>query len=398
MTSSSVAIALLTKDHPELTERSLPPLRKAAGAGLIDLFWVDGTSSNPYRVEPSPWHIYNGITGGPDSAIVFALSAMLANGSYEHVGIVEQDVELLDGWEECLNLFSQGERDGLSAGAVSARAYADRVLTCRDHYAVMHNLGSGMIVLTREAAELLLANYRTSFTSENRRVFAALTNIDIGTYWAFGANDHPITTDWGFDRILAENGLASLALVPNRVRMLDQDIASQGLAYAQGSTPVALVFETYAERLLAIRSAGLAFPSSTVYHTQTGSHLYFPHQLARLRAVFNGDWKFRWTQGFGPFSYVAQAGAELRLTLQGPAGIHTHDSQFAITDSLSGFTTAPAIGPEPVCITVPGSLPMHDVTLRALKDNSVLLAVETTLPQCETIPKQFTWNDLPKPV
>jgi len=400
-----VALALLTKDHPELTAGSAPPLRKAVDDGLIDLFWIDGSLDDlkrTYRVEPSPYQLYVGVTGGPDAAIVFALSRMLKNQNphYTHVGIVEQDAALAPGWRDCLDLFESGREDGLEVGAVSARCYVDRILAQRDGYALMHNLGSGMVVFTRLAAELILHNYRTHFTSENRRIFAALSGIDIGTYWAFGAHDHPITTDWGFDRILASHGYASLALVPNRVEMLDQDIAAQGLAYADAPVSVRRddgAFETFVDWTYCIREGDLLVPSPAIYRSDTGPSLYFPHQLGRLRAVFNGGWSFKWNQGFGPFSYVASKNAELDLTVQGPIGVHVGHGQFEISDLKSGHATAPVVETHPLAVMVPGSLPMRGIRIRSLQDDSVLLAVETTLPQLDVAPRLFTWNDLPEP-
>ena len=136
-----------------------------------------------------------------------------------------------------MELFQRGKQDGFNVGAVSARCYEDRILFQRDGYAVTHNLGAGMIMFTREAAELVLANYRTVWTTENRTLFAQLSGIDIGSYWAFRGNQNFLVADWNFDRVLAAHGLASLALTPNRATMLDQDIAPLGLKYADGNPP-----------------------------------------------------------------------------------------------------------------------------------------------------------------
>ena len=60
--------------------------------------------------------------------------------------------------------------------------------------------------------------------------------------------------DWNFDRVLAAHGLACLALTPNKVTMLDQDIGPLGLKYADGNPPAPISrsdmdFLNYAARL-----------------------------------------------------------------------------------------------------------------------------------------------------
>ena len=62
----------------------------------------------------------------------------------------------------------------MEVGAVSARCYEDRILIQRAGYTVCHNLGAGMIMFTRKAAELVLQNYRTVWTTENRLLFSQL--------------------------------------------------------------------------------------------------------------------------------------------------------------------------------------------------------------------------------
>jgi hypothetical protein len=60
-----------------------------------------------------------------------------------------------------------------------------------------------MQILTREAAQLTLKHFHSSWTIENRRTFARLSGIDIGTYWAFRTNEHWLTPDWQNDAVLA---------------------------------------------------------------------------------------------------------------------------------------------------------------------------------------------------
>src|ERR1700677_940218 len=192
-----VAIAFSTCDRPELTKRSIEPLLQPR---KFDLHWIDGSKTKEGQQLPGQYHFrqfHPQILGGSGPAIVYALSTLL-NLRYEYIGLVENDVLLKDGWfEDMMALFERGKEDGLEVGAVSARAYEDRILIQRDGNAVMHNLGAGMIMFSRKAAQLVLQNYRTVWTTENRLLFAQLSGIDIGKYWAFKGEQQFLVADWG---------------------------------------------------------------------------------------------------------------------------------------------------------------------------------------------------------
>ena len=167
-------LSLLTCDRPELVEQSIKPLIEGARQNHYHLFVVDGSTTE--AIEDKIWHLayptghmIANVRGGAGAAIVYALTMMLNHEeNYDYVGLVESDVLLGDGWLDCLGLFERGREEGLAVGAVSARAYEDRTLFQRDGYAVMHNLGAGMIVFTREAARLVLDNFRTAWSTDNR--------------------------------------------------------------------------------------------------------------------------------------------------------------------------------------------------------------------------------------
>ena len=241
-----VAVAYLTKDRCELSEQSIQSLLNHP----IDIFLCDGSTTEEGKAFPftiandqanheARIFVHSNVRGGPDAAVAYALTTMLKGGDYEYVGLVENDVLLAKDWfGPTMALFARARAEGLEAGAVSARTYADRIIFQRDGYAVCHGLGWGMQILTRQAAELTLDNMRTGMTVENRRTFCQLTGKDIGTYWAFKAFEHPICADWTNDKLLASYGLASLALVPSPVEMIGQvpPLAEQGLKIA--SEPV----------------------------------------------------------------------------------------------------------------------------------------------------------------
>ena len=88
------------------------------------------------------------VTGGPDVAILYCLSLMLERG-YDYVGLIENDLE--PGWLD--RIFQLFATPRLNVGSVSARSDADRVLLPRNGYAIMANVGAGMVLFKRAAAE-----------------------------------------------------------------------------------------------------------------------------------------------------------------------------------------------------------------------------------------------------
>jgi hypothetical protein len=249
-----IGIAFLTKDKPELSEQTVGPLINPDRA---DLWFIDGSATPEGKSWPhgvmlafpsdglrggSRMFLHSGIRGGPDAAIVYALTQML-KCQYEYIALVEQDVLLDKDWlEPTMELFIKGQQDGLQVGAVSARAYEDRILIQRDGYAVMHNLGAGMVVFTKQAAQLIVSNYRTGWWPNNRRLFVQLTGgLDIGVWGAFKANEQAITADWHFDVILASRGLASLALTPCKAKMIGQPMALEEMGLRLVTEPLELM-------------------------------------------------------------------------------------------------------------------------------------------------------------
>jgi len=330
---NKVAIAFTTKDRVELSRRSIEPLLQP---DKFDLWWMDGSDTQAGQELPfAYWNpnssditVLSNVRGGADAAIVFSLSQLLAaSDNYTHVGLVENDVLLHPDWfGPTMALFERGRSEGLEVGAVSARAYEDRILLQRDGYAVMHNLGAGMVIFTRRAAEIVLQHFRTGFTIENRRLFAQLTGKDIGTWWAFRGSMHMLTADWQFDRVLAAFGLASLALVPSPVAMIGQDppLADQGLKIA--AEPFGLLrdrdaFDLFVERTALIRSDHLDAGPNLLMCSDDGTVMVFAHQLGLLGGQYSGDWRLRWLQGFGPFAWECEGDASMSAWVSGPCSI-----------------------------------------------------------------------------
>ncbi|MDA8113244.1 MAG: hypothetical protein M0Z43_00745 [Acidithiobacillus sp.] len=345
-----VAIAFSTKDRVELSKQSIKPLLQP---DKFSLLWVDGsrTSEGEALWQNYPSHARIGFRGnvrnGADAAIVYALTELLNLPTQpDYVGLCENDVLLDPDWfDKTMALFERGADDGLKVGAVSSRTYEDRILLQRDGYAVCHNLGAGHIILTRQAAKLILKYYRNGWTLENRRVFCHLSDQDIGAYWAFRGSGHMLSADWQFDRIIAAHGLASLGLTPVACEMIGQEpsLEKQGLKLVkeQGSLCSEDIFYRYVERTKLIRDGILNLPCTLPLLQDEGSHIWFPHQLQYLDGGYEGNWHTRWSQGWGPFLWVSEEDAVIYAPVSGPCVLMVSGGEkggkIRIEDNHSGF-------------------------------------------------------------
>jgi len=410
---NKVAIAFLTKDKVELSTRTVERLFNPP----FSLFWFDGSSTDASREffeqNAAPAFAYGNVVGGPDAAVAFALTTMLEHkAEYTHIGLCENDVLLTDpDWfDRTMALF---DTPGLHVGAASPRCYEDRVLTQRDGYAVMHNLGWGCQIMTREAAALTLRNFRTSWTFENRRMFAWLAGVDIGVYWAFRTHDHNLCADWGNDRMLASYGLASLALTPSPVEMIGQDppLELQGLRIVAGEVDSLrndVAFDRYRRITDRIWQATLQAPTPNpaVVHEDGGASIYFAHQMGMLEGcAFEGDWRLKWTQGFGPFAWRSNTGDEIvEVTLSGPCEFLVSGGQnggmVKLEDLKSGYTVEPKLPPDPngqvMSLVAPSGVSHRPMRLTMLTPGCLFYGVKTREPQPERWDWTFDHSFLPR--
>ena len=410
---NKVAIAFLTKDKPGLSDRTIWPLvAHERGADLydFDLYWIDGSATEEGRAYAQSTNatvrgmLCSGIRGGPDAAVAYALTTMLQSKSnYTHIGLCESDVLLQPGWfERTMELFKLGARDGLSVGAVSPRAYVDRVLIQRDGYAIMHNLGWGVQIMTRGAARLALNHMRTGHTLENRRTFAHLTGMDIGTFWAFGASENNLCADWGNDKVLASCGLASLALTPSPVEMIGQTppLAEQGLTIAAGPVEARrneAAFETFQLRMERAYSGEWGVRTPVPMPESNGVCTLFPHQIGLLGGWYTGDWKLHWHQGLGPFAWKAADGAPtMEVRVSGPCQLLVSGGkdggQVLVEDTYSGYSNDPMMEPETrqgiIAITVPAGIAYRRIRLTALTPGVIFYGLKTN----ESQPFEADWT------
>jgi len=412
-----MALSLLTANKPELVAQSAKPLLAGAVANKYHLFVVDGSTSdvNEQAIWDLTWpagHMHANVRGGAGAAIVYALSMMLAHEeNYSHVALVESDVLLLDGWLDCLDLFDLGRTVGLEVGAVSARCYVDRVLFQEDRFAVMHNLGAGMIVLTREAARIVLDTFRTAWSTDNRRIFAQLAGLDIGSFWAFRTNEHYLTADWHWEAALAARGLAALALTPSPVEMIGQNspLAEQGLTIATGPVEErrdSIALGVYANQLARVGCASpdqLLLSVDTKFHfdPNTGTQTIFPHQMEMLGGNYWGDWRLQEARGWGTFAWRAGDGTGLKEIEQATHGFYTKNTlsvpvfgpcavlmsggktggKMEVIDMQSGFKAAPELPPEEghgvLQLMVPGGMNYRSLRINALTPGVVFYGIQS---------------------
>lgn len=401
-----VAISYLTKDRVELTQQTVPALLQP---DKFDLWWIDGSSTLLGQEEPERYnhgmHVVGGVRGGADSAIVYALTEML-KCKYDVVGLCENDVLLHDFWfEATMALFEKGKADGLSVGAVSPRCYVDRVLLQRDGYAVCHNLGAGIVLFTREAAQLILKFYRTGWWHDNRAVFGQLSGLDIGRWGCFRGNEQCTTADWHFDAVLAQHGLASLALTPSPVDMIGQEpsLEEQGLVLAR--EPIEerrddLAFATFQGRTAMIRSGAWKPDTIKPIHQHMGMQTHFAHQLTNLEFERGGDWRLQWSQGFGPFVYRANTESKMCLMLFGPVTFLVsggkHGAKVTIRDTDSGYEISPELpaGEQQIAqLQVPGGMAYRGIVMTCAP-GAVFYGVQTSEPQPVTS-SRFDYHSLP---
>jgi hypothetical protein len=393
-----VAIAFSTKDRVELSRRTVEPLLQS---DKFDLFWMDGSDTEEGRFCPHEVYehtpiahtrIHVNVRGGADAAIVYSLTTLYDAG-YDYIGLVENDVLLTDpNWfDRTMALFEQGDRDGLKVGAVSARCFEDRILIQRPDYAIMHNLGAGMVIFTREAAVLVLKYFRTGYTHANRLLFSQMSGVDIGGWWAFRGGQHILCADWSFDAVLAAHGLCSLALTPSPVEMIGQvpPLAEQGLALARGPVAERVNDEAFAyyQRLqLLVREGTLKPAWPGLFNDDGSATTIYPHQLPYVGGIYSGDWALKWMMGFGPFAWRAgEQRPSFTVPILGPCDLYVGGGPFGgkvqVVDTQSGFEATPNLQAEGsdtqiLALNIPGSCGYRPIKVTMLSPGTTFYGIK----------------------
>lgn len=223
------AFGLSTKDRVDFTRQILPGLDVDP---LLHLYWFDGSDTELGTNLPSASHfnrttlkeIHYDVKGGPDAAIRYALDRMLSKG-YDYVGLIENDVLLSPGWFGAMSkAIAHAETAGLSVGAVTVRTIACRCLFLTEFYAVMWNMGAGMVLFSKVGANAILEDYKGTGSQEvnafwQERGFQ-LQSWDL---WR-DQPDRGLGADWWYAAAMFTRGLVSIGTVPTYGENVDFNI------------------------------------------------------------------------------------------------------------------------------------------------------------------------------
>ncbi len=135
-------------------------------------------------------------------------------------------------------------------------------------------------------------------------------------------------------------------------------LAEQGLTLA--TKPLELLrnddaFERYVANTARIRQHSFALDQRVeLYDPASGTYTIFPHQVAQFGGVYCGEWRLKFSQGFGPF--VWKAGSvdsnepTFTIPLSGPVDILVsggeHGGEVELEDAHSRYRIQPKLPPE----------------------------------------------------
>lgn len=233
-----IGFAFSSKDRYFFTLQTLQSLDTEGG---FDLIWNDGSAERAvpalaanYKFRHARLVEFNrGVAGGADRAICFGLSRLLALG-YDYVGLIENDILFRPGWfAHLLQVFSLGAAEGIACGSATARSFESHVLEYRNGYGIQSDIGAGMVLFSRPAAEVILERYSNPnslqmTTHSWQQFYADLFGLDLrkfGPFWAYPPDQaFPCTLDWGYTPSLYLSGYASLSTIPSYATDLEFDV------------------------------------------------------------------------------------------------------------------------------------------------------------------------------
>ena len=228
-----IGFVFSTKDRVNFTLQSLLTVDQEKG---FDIIWVDGSETKEGKELPTKYQFKNAnlaevhfnIRGGPDKAICFGLKRLLDLG-YDYCGLIENDIIFQPGWfGKLITLFHSAAQDGLVVGAATVRNYESRVLEYRSKYTINWNIGAGMILFSRPAAQLILSKYPSYPITARKlyRFYAELASLDLKGIWDLwqGHIDRRLSPDWAYEMILYKHGLACVGSIPCLINDLEFDV------------------------------------------------------------------------------------------------------------------------------------------------------------------------------
>jgi hypothetical protein len=233
-----VGFAFSSKDRYCFTLQTLKSLDSEGG---FDLIWNDGSTetgvpalASNYKFRHARLIEFNrGVSGGADRAICFGLSRLLALG-YDYVGLIENDILFRPGWfAHLLGVFSLGAAEGIACGSATARSFESHVLEYRNGYGIQADIGAGMVLFSRPAAEIITERYSNPAslqmtTHSWQQFYADLFGLDLrkfAPFWAYPPERAvPCTLDWGYTPSLYLSGYASLSTIPSYATDLEFEV------------------------------------------------------------------------------------------------------------------------------------------------------------------------------
>ena len=235
-----VGFVFSTKERVEFTRRTLAALDQDGG---FDLVWLDGSDSLEARELPHACALHNArlvethldVRGGPDRAICFGLRLLLDLG-YDFCGLIENDVVLSPGWfSTLLELFRLAANEGLAVGAATVRNFTSRVLEYRARYTINWNIGAGMILFSRPAAQIVVNEYPNLIATarELNRFYGELCGADLRGTWDLwtGRIDRRMSPDWAYDMALYRRGMTCVGSIPSLAEDLEFTVEQRRTVY-----------------------------------------------------------------------------------------------------------------------------------------------------------------------
>lgn len=241
-----VAIAYTTKNRTDYTKQTLPRILDEA-EGNFDLYWLDGSTTKESLQFPHEFayqwreehggkyplkEFHTGIGGGAAAAIQQAFLYLMGK-DVDYIGLIENDVLLEPGWfEKTMELFSKKPFfpevfKFANVGAVSARCFKHRIIEKQEDYAIMADVGAGMVIFKKELIPALLENFRRPALWEVQALCRYFSGYDYPTPKMILEQDPKVekmwclSEDWFWPIILMSRGFATLATVPCMTVNLD---------------------------------------------------------------------------------------------------------------------------------------------------------------------------------
>jgi len=232
-----VALAYTTCERTDFTAITLPPIM-AEAEGNFDLYWLDGSKTKQGRDFQGEfayaWRADHGgkyplkeahlnVGGGAANAIIAAFTYLLGK-DVDYIGLIENDVLLQPGWfDKTMKLFTHAPKVGIA----SARCFSHRILERRGAYAVMADVGAGMMIARKDLVHDFLINWRTPALWECMALCKHFTGLDYPIPKFVQESDPALEKDWAMTHdwywpiIAMRRGYATLALTPSLARNLD---------------------------------------------------------------------------------------------------------------------------------------------------------------------------------